>query len=52
MLGEGGPEPRLNHHRSIIHKGQQSIPNKHIGKYNLPHTWDEVLFNTSELKSK
>ena len=26
--------------------------NKNIGKYNLPHIWDEVLFNTSELKLK
>ena len=25
--------------------------NKNIGKYCLPHIWDEVLFNTSELKS-
>ena len=24
--------------------------NKNIGKYNLPHIWDEVLINTSELK--
>ena len=26
--------------------------NKNIGKYHLPHMWDEVLFNTSELKLK
>ena len=26
--------------------------NKNIGKYHLPHIWDEVLFNTSELKLK
>ena len=26
--------------------------NKDIGKYHLPHIWDEVLFNTSELKLK
>ena len=24
--------------------------NENIGKYHLPHIWDEVLFNTSELK--
>ena len=24
--------------------------NRNIGKFNLPHIWDEVLFNTSELK--
>ena len=24
--------------------------NKNIGKYHLPHIWDEVLINTSELK--
>ena len=26
--------------------------NRNIGKYHLPHVWDEVLFNTSELKIK
>ena len=25
---------------------------ENIGKYHLPHIWDEVLFNTSELKIK
>ena len=23
---------------------------ENIGKFHLPHIWDEVLFNTSELK--
>ena len=26
--------------------------NKNIGKYHLPHIWDEVLVNSSELKLK
>ena len=26
--------------------------NKNIGKYHLPHIWDEVLHNISELKLK
>ena len=26
--------------------------NRNIGKYHLPHIWDEVLFNISELKLK
>ena len=26
--------------------------NRNLGKYHLPHVWDEVLFNTSELKLK
>ena len=26
--------------------------NSNIGKYHLPHIWDEVLLNISELKSK
>ena len=26
--------------------------NRNIGKFHLPHIWDEVLFNTSELKLK
>ena len=25
--------------------------NRNIGKYYLPHIWDEVLFNTSEIKN-
>ena len=27
-------------------------PNRNRGKYHLPHIWDEILFNTSELKLK
>ena len=23
--------------------------NRNVGKYHVPHVWDEVLFNTSEL---
>ena len=26
--------------------------NRNVGKYHLPHIWDEVLFNISELKLK
>ena len=26
--------------------------NKNIGKCQLPHTWDDVLFNTPEIKLK
>ena len=26
--------------------------NRNIGQYHVPHIWDEVLFNTSELKLK
>ena len=26
--------------------------NRNIGKFHLPHIWDELLFNTSELKLK
>ena len=26
--------------------------NRNIGKFHLPHIWDEVLFNNSELKLK
>ena len=26
--------------------------NRNVGQYHLPHVWDEVLFNTSELKLK
>ena len=26
--------------------------NRNVGKYNLPHIWDKVLFTTPELKIK
>ena len=34
-----------------IRVNNQSL-NKNIGKYHLPHIWDEVLHNTSEFKLK
>ena len=34
-----------------IRVNNQSL-NRNIGKYHLPHIWDEVLLNTSELKLK
>ena len=27
-------------------------PNRNISKYHLPHVWDDILFNISELKTK
>ena len=33
-------------------RGNSQSLNKNIGKYHLPHVWNEVLFNTSELKVK
>ena len=46
----------LNHMRTIkealyIRVNDPSL-NRNVGKYHLPHVWDEVLFNTSELKLK
>ena len=32
-----------------IRKNNQSL-NKNIGKYHLPHIWDEVLVNVTELQ--
>ena len=43
---------------SYIHKGLIYIRvndpslNRNVGKYHLPHVWDEVLANISELKLK
>ena len=34
-----------------IRVNDQSL-NRNVGKYHLPHVWDEVLCNTSELKLK
>ena len=33
-------------------RGNDPSLNRNIGKYHLPHIWDEVLFNVSELKLK
>ena len=35
---------------SICIRVNNPFPNKNVGKYHLPHIWDEVLFNSSELK--
>ena len=35
-----------------IYKGNNPILHRIIGKYNLPHIWDQVLNNTVELKVK
>ena len=37
---------------SIYIRVNNPSPNKNVGKYNLLHVWDEVLFNSSELKIK
>ena len=55
LAGKGGREEQ-NLMRAIkealyIRVNNPSL-NRNIGKYHLPHIWDEVLFNTSELKLK
>ena len=40
---------RLIKEALFIRVNNQSL-NRNIGKYHLPHIWDEVLLNTSELK--
>ena len=42
---------RANKEALYIRVNNPSL-NKNIGKFHLPHIWDEVLFNTSELKLK
>ena len=37
---------------SIVGREEHPSLNRNIGKYHLPNIWDEVLFNTSELKLK
>ena len=44
-------EVRLIKEALFIRVNNPSI-NRNIDKYHLPHIWDEVLLNTSELKSK
>ena len=55
LAGRGGREEQ-NLMRAIeealyIRVNNPSL-NRNIGKYHLPHIWDEVLFNTSVLKLK
>ena len=40
---------RTNKEALYIRVNNPSL-NRNIGKYHLPHIWDEVLFNTSEIK--
>ena len=63
-----GERSRTSPHNSIVGREEQNLMrdikealyirvnnpslNRNIGKYNLPHIWDEVLYNTSELKLK
>ena len=37
---------------SIYIRVNNPSQNRNIGKYHLPHIWDEVLFNITELKLK
>ena len=46
--GEEGPEFHENNQRRVNNPSLS----RNIGKYHLPHIWDDVLFNTSEVKLK
>ena len=37
---------------AIYIRGNNPTLNRNIGKYNLPHIWDRVLFSIPELKTK
>ena len=37
---------------AIYIRVNDSSLNRNVGKYHLPHVWDEVLVNISELKLK
>ena len=52
ILGREDQNLMREHQRVSIHKGQNPSLNRNIGKYHLPHIWDEVLLNISELKLK
>ena len=47
---EGGPWPSLNCKGSIYIRINDPTLYRNIGKYNLYHVWDRVLFNTPDLK--
>ena len=41
---------RIACHNMLYKRVNNPSLNRHTGKYHLPHIWEEVLFNTSELK--
>ena len=49
---------REGHNMTKVIKGaiyirvNNPILNRYVGKYNLPHIWNKVLFSISELKTK
>ena len=49
---EGGPELHKNTKEAMYMRVNNLYPNKNIGKYHMSDIWDEVLFNTSELRIK
>ena len=50
--GQGGSELFKRAIEALFIRVNNPSLNKNIGKYHLPHIWDEVLFNIPELKLK
>ena len=51
ILGRG-PKPHENQKEALYIRVNNPFLNRNIGKYHLPHIWDEVLLNISELNLK
>ena len=52
IIGREGHGLARNIKESIFIRANNPTLNKNIGKFNLPHIWDRVLFNTSGLTLK
>ena len=52
IVGREDQNLRRDIKEALYIRVNSSSLNRNIGKYHLPHIWDEVLFNISELKLK
>ena len=50
--GQGGAKPCQNHQGVHFIRVNNPTLNRSMGKYNLQHIWDGMLFNTPELRIK
>ena len=44
----GGPWPSQNYQGAVYIRGNNPTLNRNVGKYNLHHIWNRVLFNTPD----
>ena len=52
IIGREGHDISRTIQEAIYIRVNNPTLNRNVGKYNLPHIWDKVLFTTPELKIK